>query len=62
MANFGPLAAEMVWLFGATQVISTGFTYWQRYCTTFVSDIAIFVQKRDVKLQLTTARHSSIER
>jgi len=33
MANFGPLAAEMLPGFGAPQQISTGFASWQRYYT-----------------------------
>ena len=33
MVNFGPLAAEIVYQFGAPQLISTGFASWQRYCT-----------------------------
>jgi len=33
MANFDPLAAEIGWLFGSPQLVSTGFAYWQRYCT-----------------------------
>jgi len=33
MVNFGPLAAEIVSLVWAPQVISTGFASWQRYCT-----------------------------
>ena len=35
IVNFGPLAAEIISLvwFGAPQVISTGFTSSQRYCT-----------------------------
>ena len=33
MVNFGPLAAEIVSLVWGTQLISTGFASWQRYCT-----------------------------
>jgi len=33
MVNFGPLAAEIVSLVWAPQLISTGFASWQRYCT-----------------------------
>jgi len=33
MVNFGPLAAEIVSLFGAPLQISTGFASWQRYYT-----------------------------
>jgi len=33
MVNFGALAAEMVSLLWAPQLISTGFASWQRYCT-----------------------------
>ena len=36
MANFGPLAAEIVSLVWAPQQISTGFASWLRYC----SDVA----------------------
>ena len=32
MVNIGPLAAEIV-LFGAPQLIATGFASWQCYCT-----------------------------
>jgi len=35
MVNFGPLAAEISWrVWGTPAKISTGFTSWQRYCTT----------------------------
>jgi len=33
MVSFGPLAAEIVSLVWGTQAISTGFAYWQHYCT-----------------------------
>ena len=33
MVNFGLLAAEIVSLVWGTQLISTGFASWQRYCT-----------------------------
>jgi len=33
MVNFGPLAAEIVSLVWGTQVISTGFASWKRFCT-----------------------------
>jgi len=33
MANFGPLAAEIGPVVWGTQPISTGFAFWQRYCT-----------------------------
>jgi len=33
MVNFGPLAAEIVSLVWAPLQISTGFVFWQRYCT-----------------------------
>ena len=33
MVNFGPLAAEILSLVWGTQLISTGFASWQRYCT-----------------------------
>jgi len=33
MVNFGLLAAEIVSLVWAPQLISTGFASWQRYCT-----------------------------
>jgi len=33
MANFGPLAAEIHPVVWGTLRISTGFAYWQRYCT-----------------------------
>jgi len=33
MVNFGLLAAEIVSLVLAPQLISTGFASWQRYCT-----------------------------
>ena len=33
MVNFGLLAAEICWEFGAPLQISTGFASWQRYCT-----------------------------
>ena len=32
MVSFGPLAAEIGPVVGAPQLISTGFTSWQRYC------------------------------
>ena len=32
MANFGLLSAEIGSVVWASQVISTGFAYWQRYC------------------------------
>jgi len=33
MVNFGLLAAEIISLVWGTQLISTGFASWQRYCT-----------------------------
>ena len=33
MVNFGLLAAEIVSLVWGTQLILTGFAFWQRYCT-----------------------------
>ena len=36
MVNFGPLAAETVSLVWATQLISTGFVFCQRYCTALI--------------------------
>jgi len=33
MVNFGPLTAEICWRVWGTQLISTGFASWQRYCT-----------------------------
>jgi len=33
MVNFGPLAAEISWEFGAPQRISTGFVSWFCYCS-----------------------------
>ena len=39
MVNIGPLTAEIgPVLFGAPQLISTGFTSWQRYCTACSSE------------------------
>jgi len=33
MVNFGPLAAEIGYQFGAPLQISTAFASWRRYCT-----------------------------
>jgi len=33
MVNFGPLAAEICWRVCGTRLMSTGFAFWQRYCT-----------------------------
>jgi len=49
MANFGSLTAEIGWRVWAPQQISTGFAYWQRYC----SDVA---NRRPTKLCLMFGR------
>jgi len=51
MVNFGPLAAEIVSLVWGNPANFNGF----HVLAAFVSDIAIFVLKRDVKLQLTNS-------
>jgi len=33
MVNFGPLAAEIIWLVWRTPANFNGFESWQRYCT-----------------------------
>jgi len=40
MVNFGLLAAEIVLLVWSTQLISTGFASWQRYCTALVVGVS----------------------
>ena len=32
MVNIGPLKAEICWRVWSTELISTGFAFWQRYC------------------------------
>jgi len=49
MVNFGPLTAEISWRVWGTPADFNGF----HVLASFVSDIAVFLLKRDVKLQLT---------